>query len=427
MGLLHSFVNWGISVVDNTETDLRRIGQRLGYLPLSWRQTVMNNPAKEGLLWRIPDPQVPMASSLVRVQALLVAENEQVLMLRNGVLSRGPERGVLLPPGLFDIARVDRRDQIEVIWISMREIRLRWGVSDVLTQDGIGVGASGHCNARIIDPEDFFFAVAPNDQIYKEEQLVTFTKPVISSNVRDLIARKTVTEFQVAQQEFIEACREKLRPAFRRWGLEFLELTIDNQNIPPEFRQALSGRTIVTLEKAAQIEGAKADIQLAQLEAQKALYLAQIEAAKLRALGQVNIEMMQSQMGLGIDPMELKRIEALNTLAANPGEGALIDNRPQIAGQLLGRQPIQHPVEPVIIPGTIMPFAQQSLPPGNQGYSSNSGPLTPPTANTTGPLTREKIQEQLDRLDERLINGEISDQKHTELYNRLQKKLDELS
>jgi hypothetical protein len=32
----------------------------------------------------------------------------------------------------------------------------------------------------------------------------------------------------------------------------------------------------------------------------------------------------------------------------------------------------------------------------------------------------------LDKLDERLITGEIGEQKHSELYERLQKRLDDL-
>ena len=59
----------------------------------------------------------------------------------------------------------------------------------------------------------------------------------------------------------------------------------------------------------------------------------------------------------------------------------------------------------------------------------NSGPLDANTINApgTGQLTREKIQDMLDKLDERLILGEITEQKHSELYARLQKKLAELA
>jgi len=84
MGLIHNFVSWGIRVIDNTDTDIRRIGQRLGKWPLSWRHVVMVNPSKEGLLWRVPDPDVPVASTLMNVQTLLVTEYEQVMVLMNG-------------------------------------------------------------------------------------------------------------------------------------------------------------------------------------------------------------------------------------------------------------------------------------------------------------------------------------------------------
>src|SRR2546421_1964073 len=121
-------INWGIRVIDNVETSLNRIQQRLGYIPLSWRQAVMMDRSKDGILWRVPDPTVHMASSLVHTQAVLVNENEQAMVIRNGLLLRGMERSVILPPGLYDFGRVQRRDQLEIIWMTTRELRLRWGV-----------------------------------------------------------------------------------------------------------------------------------------------------------------------------------------------------------------------------------------------------------------------------------------------------------
>lgn len=227
-----------------------------------------------------------------------------------------------------------------------------------------------------------------------------------------------------------------MQPTFERWGLEFIGLTIEGQNVPDVFLQAAAGRTIVSFEREAQIEGAKGDLTLEQLAAQKAYFTAQIEAAKLRALGQVSIEMMQSQQSIGVDPLDIKRIEAIEALALNPGEGTLVDNRPQLANQLLGQPPANSSVMPLTtITGSIVPnngMATPALPSGS--YTSgpshtNSGPLT---SNTTvpsapgSPMTREKVQEMLDKLDERLIMGEISEQKHSELYDRLQKKLAEL-
>lgn len=439
MGLLHAFVNWGIRLVDNTDTDVRRIGQRFGFMPLSWRQVVMTNPTKDGLAWRVPDPDVRMAASFMSTQGLLVSENEMVMLLKNGRLEVGVERGVLLAPGLYDVSHLRVRDQIEVIWMSSKEIRLRWGVSDVLTQDRISIGAHGYYTTKIKDPEAFYFSVVGNAQVYKEEQLQIFTKSDVNSLLREQVARRTVMEFQTARREFFDAAREVLQPTFERWGLEFLGLTIEGQNIPQQFLQAAAGRTIITMEKEAQLEGAKVDVSLAQLEAQKAYFTAQIEAASLRAIGQVNIELMQSQQSIGINPLDLKRIEAIEAMALNPSEGTLIDNRPQLANQLLGQPPTNASVMPMTtITGSIVPNNGMSVPPalsagnynsGQLAPNTNSGPLTssaPLSSTSGGSMTREKIEEMQLKLDERLIMGEISEQKHSELSERLQKKLNEL-
>ena len=438
MGLLHAFVNWGIRFIDNTDTDVRRIGQRFGFMPLSWRQVVMTNPTKDGLAWRIPDPDVHMAASFMSTQGLLVSENEMVMLLKNGRLEVGSERGVLLSPGLYDVSHLRVRDQMEVIWMTTKEIRLRWGVTDVLTQDRISIGAHGYYTAKIKDPEAFYFNAVGNAQVYKEEQLQSFTKTDVNSLLREQMARRTVMEFQTARREFFDAAREVLQPTFERWGLEFIGLTIEGQNVPDVFLQAAAGRTIVSLEKEKQIEGAKGDLTLEQLAAQKAYFTGQIEATRLRAIGQVSIELMQSQQSIGVNPLDIKRIEAIEAMALNPSEGTLIDNRPQLANQLLGQPPANSSVMPLTtITGSIVPnngMVAPSLPPG----SYNNGPLTshtnsgPLTSNTTtpsapgSPMTREKVQEMLDKLDERLIMGEISEQKHSELYDRMQKKLAEL-
>lgn len=431
MGLLHSLVNWGIRIMDNTDTDVRRIGQRLGYMPLSWRQVVMANPAKDGLLWRAPDRDVPMANTLSYIQALLVAENEQVMVLMNGKLLKGMERGVLLPPGLYDIGRMQMRDQVEIIWTTTRELRLRWGVADVLTKDRISIGASGYYSAIITDPEEFVRNVAGNAQVYKEDQLYAFAKPEVSAVLRDLIARKTVMEFQLARQELIYAGEATLQPIFARWGLEFRGLTVENQNIPEQFRQAAAGRAIISMEKEAELEGEITNVTLAKLEAQKTLYLTQAEASKLRALGQVDVELMQQQMAIGVDPLELKRIEAAETFAANPSESALIDNRPQAMQQILG-QSLNPPGIPISFLGPVVSASSPLVnPPLSNSGNLESGPLpgrisAPGSSPSSGTPSREKIQEMLDKLDERLIAGEISEQKHSELYERLQKRLDEL-
>ena len=138
----------------------------------------------------------------------------------------------------------------------------------------------------------------------------------------------------------------------------------------------------------------------------------------------------------GPTSLDIKRIEAIEAMALHPSEGTLVDNRPQLANQLLGQPSANSSVMPLTtITGSIVPnngLVAPALPSGsyNSGPShTNSGPLPSNTITSSAsgnPMTREKVQEMLDKLDERLIMGEISEQKHSELYDRLQKKLAEL-
>ncbi len=424
MGFL---ANWGIRMMDNAETDINRIGQRLGFMPLSWRRVVMMDKSRDGLMWRIPDPAVSMASSLMRVQAIIVAENERVMVLRDGTLGEQ----IVLSPGLYDIRRTtELRGQIDVIWFTTREFQMRWGVGDIITKDRVTVGASGYYSAKIVDPEMFLRNVAGNEQVYKEMQLLNFAKPFVSTAIRDMMARKTVMEFQLAQPEFQLACVEALMPRFESWGLEFCGLTIELQNIPEEYRQAAQLQTIVRMEKEAQVEGAKADITLAELEMQKAQYVALAEANRLRALGNVRVEVMQNQLNAGIDPLELERIEAIKLLAEDPSEGTLVDNRPQIVSQLLTQPQMMPPTGPVIVTGSpFAPSMPQYIQPGSlpANASSTASAASSGSGGSGEAMTREKIEEMLDKLDERFANGEISEQVYLTLQAKWQNRLEKLS
>lgn len=396
---------WGISLVDKADTNLQIFGRKFGFIPLSWRQVIMQNPARKGLMWRLPDPQVPMASLLVNVQAILVTEYEMVMVLRDGALGEQ----IILPPGVYDIRRTRQlQGQIEVIWFSTQQFQLLWGVADVMNQDRETVGASGHYSAAIVDPEAFMRNVAGHEQVYTEKMLQEYAKPTVSNAVRNMIAKMGVMEFQQAQPEIELACREVLIPQFAKWGMEFQALTIDHQNIPDSFRDRARQRVYVSMENEAEMERLK-------LEMQKAQYMTMIEAERIRMLGNAQAQVMKNQIGVGLDPTELQRIEAIKELAEHPAEGMLVDNRPQIVNQLMPQPVIPQQPGPIIITGTPYPPQQQIAP-----------APTPPAVASGETMSREKIQDMLDKLDERFANGEISEQVYLNLQDKWQKRLEKL-
>lgn len=216
-------------------------------------------------------------------------------------------------------------------------------------------------------------------------------------------------------------------PPFERWGLEFLDLTIERINFPDGYLETLRLENRVSLESQALLTGGEANVRLAMLKAQEEQYRILTEASRVRALGNVNVEIMQNQLNAGIDPLELQKIEAIKLLAENPSEGTLVDSRPQIISQLFPPPPVQ-PSGPVIVAGN--PFIPSM--PQQQLYQASSLPApvhaVPATSSGSGEaMTREKIEEMLDKLDERFANGEISEQVYLTLQAKWNNRLEKLS
>jgi hypothetical protein len=230
-------------------------------------------------------------------------------------------------------------------------------------------------------------------------------------------------QFQLARAEFIEEAKKTLQPIFARWGLEFRGLTIENQNIPEEFREAAAKKTLVHMDMEGEIEGAQSKVILAQLEAQKAYYLAEGELSKYQVIQQ-----------MGMDPLSLERAKVLETLARNPGR-SLVDNRAGIMDRIPEVLPGGRPMStPPVVPADPDDATSRGIPgaagvfnsytgTGPTSASASSMPSTSEASQTTGTMTREKVEQMLDKLDERFINGEISEQTYHMMRDRWQKKL----
>ncbi len=423
MGFL---VDFAIRKIENAGTDLRRFGQAVGFMPISWRDVVMMDSTRDGVMWRIPDPKVSNASSLLGTKAIFVAENELVIVMRDGKLD--DENQAILPPGLYDIRNITAlRGRIDVIWCTTGEFQLPWGIGSVLTREGEAVGAFGTYQVKVVDPVSLLRSVARNWQVYTEEQLGdNLTSTQVVSKVAGIFGRKSIRELQPDQAEIQLVCKEALLPPFERWGLEFLDLTIERINFPDQYLETLRLENRVSLQKQALLTGGEADVRLAMLKAQEEQYRILTEASRMRAIGNVSVEIMQNQLGAGIDPLELQKIEAIKLLAEHPSEGTLIDNRPQIASQLLPQPPMP-PTGPVIMAGNpfIPSIPQQQL---NQAGSVPAPVNASPSAGSSGEaMTREKIEEMLDKLDERFANGEVSEQVYLTLQAKWNNRLEKLS
>src|SRR6185503_8310623 len=97
--------------------------------PLSW-----DHDARPGLIWRVPDPQIPGASIFSRVQGILVRDFEQAIVLHNGSFH------ARLTAGVYDLQKMPIKDLMEVIWVSTQQTQHKWGAGKVINVENISLG-----------------------------------------------------------------------------------------------------------------------------------------------------------------------------------------------------------------------------------------------------------------------------------------------
>jgi regulator of protease activity HflC (stomatin/prohibitin superfamily) len=425
MSLIESLAHKGIEILQGVGKGVQFVGARAGAVPVQWP-----HDKRPGLIWRIPEPddipafeRVSVASIFAKKQPVLVREFERAIILDNGKFYAE------LPPGVMDISKVPITGIIEVIWVSMNQTKLRWGVGGVLTIDSVTVGAFGSLFLQIADATKFVMGLVYGQQIYTEDRIEEWVKGLIMGLMRRELASRDVRTLQLEREAFVESCRAALGPMLAEWGLEFKHIEMQELTIPPEYRQALQSVTMAGINRQAAVLQASADADVLQIGAQA-------EAGKRLMLGSADVQVMALMQAHGLDPIKMETIRVLLEYAKNPGAGggALISGdlyKPQVFAQL----------SQLLLDPTIPPDVKQNL---RQAYPQQSAAISrPPALITPGTVvdhvpdspsnlaaqpdvanlgepaqTVERIHQTLDNLDMQLAEGKLSEA----TYNRLREK-----
>jgi|HubBroStandDraft_4_1064222.scaffolds.fasta_scaffold03303_4 regulator of protease activity HflC (stomatin/prohibitin superfamily) len=434
MSFIESLARKGIEILEGVGKGVQFVGTRTGVVPVQWP-----HDKRPGLVWRIPESddipafeRVTAASIFAKKQPVLVREFERAIVLDNGKFYAE------LPPGVLDISKVPIKGIIEIIWVSMNQTKLRWGVGSVLTTDSVTVGAFGSLFLQIADATKFVMGLVYGQQIYTEDKIEEWVKSLIAGVMRQEMARKDVRSLQVEREAFVETCRAALGPMFIEWGLEFKHIEMQELTIPPEFRQALQSVTMAGINRQTAVLQASADADVLQIGAQA-------EANKRLMLGGADVQVMALMQAHGLDPIKMETIRVLLEYAKNQGgggSGALISGdlyKPQVFAQL----------SQVLLDPAVPPEVKQNL---RQAYPQHAASVPNPialiAAGTTGEhaadspthlaaqqvttqsgeatQTVERIHQTLDNLDMQLADGKLSEATYNRLREKWQTKLQQL-
>jgi hypothetical protein len=269
---------------------------------------------------------------------------------------------------------------------------------------------------KITDPTEFNAQVIQGAITLSEAELQRFLLPRIQSVLRSSIAGWPAMALQTKRSEFSDAVTGALFQPMSEMGIEVVDFEVTEVNLPAELKAAL-GRGLVAQ------HGGQADL----IEAQNAAQITQLQAqaaanAKLLE-GMADVQLLGAMQQQGIDPLKMKALEALNTMAANPSQGGGLMGGDMARAQLFGG--VAGAALQGGLPGAAAPPAAPAQ------LQATPAPAAPPAeAPAAAPAPLDKLaeyEEQLDKLVERVADGDLSEELFGKLSARLERKIAALS
>lgn len=134
--------------------------------------------------------------------------------------------------------------------------------------------------------------------------------------------------------------------------------------------------------------------------------------------------------GQGIDPLRFKALEALQELAEHPAQGVIGNDgaRANLFGSVAlaamggsGATAAPPQLLAPLVTASAAPTASAAAP-----ISRDTPPATPPPVPVASKDSQADLQRQLDALDERLAEGNISEETYKKISARIEAKLAQL-
>ncbi len=445
MGIASWLANIGI----RTEIAVEKAATRAGTVPIQWPAGV----APGSMIHRLPREREQRASLFSTVQTIVVNEGEIAVVLEDGV-SQGA-----LDPGRYTFEKARVVGSLDIIWIRTSQKPLKWGVGNITSADNIQISGTGEIYVRVIDGVVFNQELVQGATVLAERDLQRLLMTRIQGVLRPQFSGWQALELQTKREEFVDAVTGALGQSFLEMGLGIVGFEVTEINYPPEFKAVIAQATMTA-------HTGNAELVQARVDAEKRLLEAQAEAQAQLTSGMAQAQVMAQLQAQGIDPLQMKALEAVSTLAENPGQGGGMHGdmpRVQLIGQMAGaamapQQPPPVAVQPQgLLPDGVQPPAQPGVPPSQPGVppaqpgvppaqpgvppaqpgvppaqpgvppaqpAPAAAPAAPAAPAAEDPSAKiAQLEEQLDKLTDRLADGEISEAMYEKLSTRIEARL----
>lgn len=408
--------NWIMGIGIRLEQTAHQIGVRGGAVPIQWPAGLTGS-----LIYRLPRDPAQRASIFSTNQTIIVNEGETAVVLEDG------QTGGALEPGRYVFQKARVTGALDIVWVRTGQQALKWGIGNVSSSDGIQISTNGVIYVRVIEGTAFNSEVIQGALTLPEIDIQRFLMPRIQGVVRQVITSWEALELQAQREAFVEAVKGSLSTTFSTLGLGIVDFEVVEVNFPPEFKAIIAQAAMATHQGKASLIEAQNQAQIRQIEAIA-------EANAQLTAGTAQVQVMAQLQAQGIDPLKLKALEAVQTMAENPVQGTVVGGDPRVMmmGQIAA---------PALAPG--VPVNPQPTQPIGllPGASPAGGVATvvaapepvavaaaPPSAGAPDPArgTVEYYEAQIEKLDDRVAEGSISEEFYEKQVARIEAKIAKL-
>lgn len=198
------------------------------------------NPGPDDIVWRYPSEDLPWG-------AVVVVEEWQVaVFFRDGkaydVL--GPGRHVLTTANIpllsqaYNLVYEETPFKAAVIFVSMRQHKGRFG-GQGQTRDLAPIKYHGMFLFRVDNPQLFVVEVVGGQQAYDTDSVNDFLRGYFNEHAMTSIGRYTLVDLFTQLDKVAAEIKMDILEAFRRIGLELVDVRFEGVDTTPEYREKL--------------------------------------------------------------------------------------------------------------------------------------------------------------------------------------------
>jgi hypothetical protein len=200
--------------------------------------------------------------------------------------------------GVYEIDKDFQYTGTEIIWIDTTEFKTRWGLSDIYLKDNIKIGAYGSLIVKIFNPKNFILNIVSGKHIVNRKDVDNFIFEHVVQTYKEILGEFTIDDVIRNRETIKQKEQAKLYDLLTHWGIEVINLEIEGFKLPVQYEDlgniVMEGK--IKAGKKTQIKEDKAfDREQGVLDAQAGYEKAKMEAETKKVKGEVETELLEKE------------------------------------------------------------------------------------------------------------------------------------